>query len=585
MNKRNLVACVSVSVALAACGGDGGGGSPAASVANASARAAAPIPAGASIYVDCSQPTDGTGSQASPFNGLADLATTIGAGAHLYFKRGATCTGQFASQGSGTAAAPIVVAAYGAGSARPVIAGNVAGHGAAGAAVALTNQEYWEIHDLEVTNTAAQRAERNGILVLLQDFRNGTDASGHPLGVGHHYLIDNVYVHNVLGNNDDGNDRNVTPGVTGNKWSNGIQFRVTNTTIPNRFDGVTVQNSEIATVDREGLTTWSDQNCRTQFGCTGTQNWLASTNVVFKGNTIHDIGGDGIVIRAAQNAQVYGNLGYDIAMRALNANAGFWTINSDGTDFQYNEVHHVRRLSQNPDGEAFDADYGNNNPIFRHNYSHDNAGGFLLLCGGCGGSAYTQGVVARYNLSVNDAREIVMANGSGKFNSDGSVTGPLQFYNNTIYLPAGSTAAITATQTGYKTAIQFSNNIVDNLGSGGYLAASANFVPTWRNNLFSGAKHTGDPSDATEVTGDPQFAGPLTDAGGNAPTGFAGSAYNNYAVLAGFKIAAQSPAVSKGTSAVELPGTFDLFQNPLPTVCAPDIGAHQATPVTASCPH
>lgn len=579
MNTRNLVACVSV--ALAACGGDGGGGIPAAGMA--SARAAAPIPAGSSIYVDCSQSNDGTGSQASPFNRLADLATTIGAGTHLYFKRGATCAGQFVSQGSGTAAAPIVVAAYGTGTARPVIAGNVAGHGAAGAAVALTNQEYWEIHDLEITNTAAQRAERNGILVLLQGFQNGTDAGGNPIGVGHHYLIDNVYVHDVYGNNDDSNDQNATPGVTGNKWSNGIQFRVTGTAIPNRFDGVTVQNSEIATVDREGLTTWSDQNCRTQFGCTGTQNWLASTNVVFKGNTIHDIGGDGIVIRASQNAQVYGNLGYDIAMRALNSNAGFWTINSDGTDFQYNEVHHVRRGTGNNDGEAFDADYGNNNPIFRHNYSHDNAGGFLLLCGGCGGSAYTQGVVARYNLSVNDAREIVMADGSGKFNSDGSVTGPLQFYNNTIYLPAGSTAAITATQnSAYRTAIQFSNNIVDNLGTGGYLAASANFVPTWRNNLFFGANHTGDPSDATEVAGDPLFAGPLTDAGGNAPTGFAGATYDNYAALAGFRISAQSPAASKG-SMIELPSTVDLFQNPLPTKCAPDIGAHQVTPVPASC--
>ncbi|WP_241291265.1 right-handed parallel beta-helix repeat-containing protein [Burkholderia stabilis] len=579
MNTRNLVACVSV--ALAACGGDGGGGIPAAGMA--SARAAAPIPSGSSIYVDCSQSNDGTGSQASPFNRLADLATTIGAGTHLYFKRGATCAGQFVSQGSGTAAAPIVVAAYGTGTARPVIAGNVAGHGAAGAAVALTNQEYWEIHDLEITNTAAQRAERNGILVLLQGFQNGTDAGGNPVGVGHHYLIDNVYVHDVYGNNDDRNDQNATPGVTGNKWSNGIQFRVTGTAIPNRFDGVTVQNSEIATVDREGLTTWSDQNCRTQFGCTGTQNWLASTNVVFKGNTIHDIGGDGIVIRASQNAQVYGNLGYDIAMRALNSNAGFWTINSDGTDFQYNEVHHVRRGTGNNDGEAFDADYGNNNPIFRHNYSHDNAGGFLLLCGGCGGSAYTQGVVARYNLSVNDAREIVMADGSGKFNSDGSVTGPLQFYNNTIYLPAGSTAAITATQnSAYKTAIQFSNNIVDNLGTGGYLAASANFVPTWRNNLFFGSNHTGDPSDATEVAGDPLFAGPLTDASGNAPTGFAGATYDNYAALAGFRISAQSPAASKG-SMIELPSTVDLFQNPLPTKCAPDIGAHQVTPVPASC--
>src|SRR5215472_16367327 len=45
--------------------------------------------------------------------------------------------------------------------------------------------------------------------------------------------------------------------------------------------------------------------------------------------------------------------------------------------FQYNEAYLTRGTR---DGEGFDSDYNSRNAIFQHNYSHDNEGGFMLIC-------------------------------------------------------------------------------------------------------------------------------------------------------------------------------------------------------------
>jgi hypothetical protein len=60
-------------------------------------------------YVDCSASSAGTGSQAGPWNTLTAVnAAAFGPGDQILFRRGTTCTGQFAPQGSGSAGAPIV---------------------------------------------------------------------------------------------------------------------------------------------------------------------------------------------------------------------------------------------------------------------------------------------------------------------------------------------------------------------------------------------------------------------------------------------------------------------------------------------
>ena len=107
--------------------------------------------AGSAYYVDCSAASNGTGTSSSPWNSLAGPnATTFAPGDQLLFKRGTTCAGLLHPLGSGSAAGgSITMSAYGTG-ALPVIAG-----GGGTDAIYLYNQEYWEISDLEVTNTGA----------------------------------------------------------------------------------------------------------------------------------------------------------------------------------------------------------------------------------------------------------------------------------------------------------------------------------------------------------------------------------------------------------------------------------------------
>ena len=105
-----------------------------------------PARSAAVYYLDCAASHDGDGKQATPWNSLTSVnAFTFIPGDHFLLKRGTSCNGALAPQGSGTANAPIVIDAYGTG-AQPVISG-----GSAEEALKLFNQQYWEINNLEVT--------------------------------------------------------------------------------------------------------------------------------------------------------------------------------------------------------------------------------------------------------------------------------------------------------------------------------------------------------------------------------------------------------------------------------------------------
>src|ERR1700733_6843049 len=108
---------------------------------------------GASCFVDSKAGDDGFNgtSVATAWKSLDKVnATSFHPGDRVLFKSGGDWTGQLWPKGSGTAENPIVVDKYG-GEALPVI--NTSG--TAEDAVLLKNQEYWEIRDLEITNTGA----------------------------------------------------------------------------------------------------------------------------------------------------------------------------------------------------------------------------------------------------------------------------------------------------------------------------------------------------------------------------------------------------------------------------------------------
>ncbi|MGW1997660.1 right-handed parallel beta-helix repeat-containing protein [Embleya sp. NPDC001921] len=483
---------------------------------------------GRAWYLDCSAAASGDGSLTGPWNALADAnARVFRPGDRLLLKRGATCNGTLKPRGSGTAGNPITLAGYGTSTARPVVAGTASS--GEKAAVHLYNVEQWEIRDLEITfrDTNTTKRERNGLLVEIADLADG---------VGTHYLADDVYVHDVHGDST--------------KWSNGIQFRVSGTTTPTHFDDLVVQNSRIANVDREGLTNRTTWMCRPIYGntdgCGGVNNWRANTRVVFRGNTISNTGGDGIVLRAAEHGLVERNHVHDIAMRPMGSNVGIWTINSDDSVIQFNDVHGVRKLPDNGDGQAFDSDYGNNRAVFQYNHSHDNEGGFMLFCGGCGSGSTTNGTVVRYNLSRNDSGRIF----------DVTRDNNAQVYNNTVYLPAGATTAVVYQRSATNNMV-LRNNVFHNLGNGGYTGPKytpANF--TWTANTFHGNHPANEPADPQKSTKDPLLANP----GGIDPVDY--------------RLRPGSPARRSGTPIADNGGR-DYFGAPVPDRCRPDRGFHQ----------
>ncbi|WP_194904324.1 ricin-type beta-trefoil lectin domain protein [Catenulispora rubra] len=487
--------------------------------------------AGTAHYVNCSAASNGNGSQTSPWNTLNQVdSTTFAAGDQILLARGTTCNGTLAPKGSGAAGAPIVVDAYGSGP-KPVVAG-----GGASDAVLLDNQQYWEIRNLEVTNHGATAANRRGVHIVLQDY-----------GTGSYYRLTNLTVHDVNGD-----------GKKDLGGSAGIQFDVLGTSVKTKFNDVVLNGNDVYTVDRSGINMSTTWYCRASIGWIGTcqagvTTYYPWTGFVVRNNTVHDIGGDGIVMQYTQNGLAENNVAYDTSARSFGSNAAIWVWNADNVTFQYNEAYQSQKLSDNNDGMAWDADFGTDGTVYQYNYSHDNAGGMAMFCGCSGGTASTSNATFRYNVSQNDGSQVLR--GAGVNNG--------WFYNNTIYEPAGSTATIIDAGGGNR--LNIDNNIIVNQGSGGYSFDSGTVA--FSNNILSG-NQSGAP--AGQIVADPKLVSP-------------GSGGTGIGTVAGYQIQPGSPAIGAGRV---LPnnGGRDFWGHTVPAACAPDIGADQlSTPNDASC--
>src|SRR5512139_2560522 len=141
--------------------------------------------AATTYHVDCSAASNGDGGETTPWNSLdAANAATFGPGDSVLFKRGTRCTGTFAPQGSGLAGSPIVVGAYGdVTAAKP----GIDGAGAADA-VRLDGRQYWQLSDLDITNTATAAAARRGVYVRIAD-----------TGTAKGFALTGLTVHDVTG--------------------------------------------------------------------------------------------------------------------------------------------------------------------------------------------------------------------------------------------------------------------------------------------------------------------------------------------------------------------------------------------------
>ncbi|MFD6436473.1 right-handed parallel beta-helix repeat-containing protein [Streptomyces venezuelae] len=470
---------------------------------------AAPAAKAATYYVDCAAGDDsapGTSTRTAWRTVAKASGHAFGPGDRLLLKRGTSCTGVLAPKGAGAAGAPVRIDAYGSKrAAKPHIEG-----GGARAALHLADTEQWEIRNLDLSNTgpATTTQRRAGLYVQLTDY-----------GVARHFVVDGVDVHDVNG----ADFKDPDP-------SGGILFVVQGTAEPTRFDGIRVENSTVRHVDRTGIGTMSTWDGPGKF----------STGVRFRRNKAYDVGGDGIVIHETSRARVEHNYVDGFNMRSGGYNAGVWAWESEDALYQYNEVtggHGTR------DSMAYDIDGGNVRNTYRYNYSHDNEGGFLLVCNGEG--KVSDGNRIHDNISVNDRNT---ASPYGVISVVCGAATDTLIYRNTVVTDRPDTALVSNNG---PTGVTFRDNVF--VGAPGAGSPIKDTVSTYEGNLYW---NTAQPRDPKGVRADPRLVSGAPRTPGDV------------------RLKDGSPARGAGTPTAD-GTTHDYFGNPIPD--PPNIGADQSS--------
>jgi hypothetical protein len=462
--------------------------------------------AGPTYYVDPATGDDANAGRSAKaaWKTLAPAnALTFTPGSRLLLRAGSEFAGPLNLRGSGAPGRPCTVGKYGPGP-LPHIAVGPGGP----PVVSLVNTAYWEVGDLELSGGII------GVYLWVKD-----------TGLTRHHHFRRLDIHDILGSTtgDDGGFLLKREGE--DTW----------------FDDLLVEGCTIRHADRNGILltdypTASDKH--------------HSTRVVLRGNHLQDIGGDGIFILGCDGAVIEDNVVRYAHQRVgrrpgERACAGIWPHRCNDTLIQRNEVSHTAVGGLTVwDSEGFDDDCSCRRTIFQYNYSHDNAGGFLLICGG------PRGTIARYNVSQND--------GVATFTAESDGTGDALVHNNTIYVGPELSVVLIRNTFGKPDGIRFANNIIYAAGTvvhspGGITGLS------FDHNAFLG-RHENRPADPNAIVADPLLAAPGTGAEG-------------FASLAGYRLRPLSPCRAAG---VAIPGSprRDFWGHRPPAGLPPSIGAN-----------
>ncbi len=330
-------------------------------------------------------------------------------GDRILFRAGTKYHGQLVLKSSGTAEEPIIVTAYGDGE-DP----QIHGRGWREYALLLDSVEYIEVSNLEFTNMGAEaKAKRNGVVVR-----------GLNSGEMHHIVLKNLTIHHVNGSlrKKEGGGR-------------AIHVEVRRDRVPTRFVDFQILDNHIYHTSRNAIGFGYGEIARRE-------KWFPHLDVVIRGNLIEQVPGDGIVVTGSDGALIEGNLLRDFPdiLPLGEAAAGIWPWSADNTVIQFNEVSgHKAKW----DGQGYDSDWNSIGTIIQNNYSHDNYGGFLLVCNN--GAKYgqdtnigTKGTIIRNNVSYNDGIRPYPTNRKEVFSPTFHLTGPIedtQIYDNVIIVP------------------------------------------------------------------------------------------------------------------------------------------------------
>lgn len=398
----------------------------------------------------------------------------------------------------------------------------------------IKNASHVQVNNVEISNQGDTRKLSVGLCV---------EAAGCGVMQGVH--INNVYIHDVNGTYE---EKTLPNG--------GLYYVVSDHSNNTRFDDIQVVNNIVKRVSRTGISigTTSASSFWDGHGGLIPQEVLdayAHTNVLIRNNYVEEAGGDAIVPMFSIKPVIEYNISNGASQNTKHTsmyNAGIWPWRCEDAVFQYNECYGT---ILNGDGQAYDCDWSRGT-IYQYNYSHDNEGGFILIC-----QSEVLDSIVRYNISQNDQRCLFLT--SNTHNAD--------VYNNTFYIGEGLDTEVVEDVGGVAT---LKNNIFYNLGTSTTTTWGRNF--SYENNLYYGYDST--PEDSRKIIADPMFADP-----GTGGTGVLGDSAID--TLGGYRLQEDSPAIDAGLE-IENNGGRDYFGTPLADGKT-DIGAAEyAEPVSTA---
>ncbi len=502
---------------------------------------------GTTYYVDSGRGSDGNPGTSSgkAWKTLAKVNETLfKPGDRILLASNSRFTGQLMPKGSGALdngrPLPFVIDAYGKG-AKPLIDAE----GRAEATLYLHNVEYWEVSNLEILNKGVDRKPRRaGVYVHLEDF-----------GTASHIYIRDLYVHDV-----NGSLVKRQGGGAGISWRNGGRSK------KSRFDDLLIEGCRVQRCERNGIMGW---------GYTNREEWFPSLNVVVRNNLLEEVPGDGIVPIGCDGVLVEHNTMRNCPrmLPDSEAAAGMWPWGCDNAILQFNEVSDHKAPW---DAQGFDSDWDCRNTVIQYNYSHDNDGGFLLVCNNGGAPAdraINIDTIVRYNFCVNDGIRPAPAARFKKeqqyFTPTFHISGPVKntrIYNNILYVPEKPTPAIDRTMIKmdnwggpWPVDTYFANNIFYVEGRTRYIWGGST-GNRFAHNLYYGTQEDA-PEDRWAIHGDPLFVSAKSAAAG-------------FETLKGFMLKKGSPCIG-AAGPVANNGGRDFFGRPVGVTGPHNVGVSE----------
>jgi hypothetical protein len=345
-------------------------------------------------------------------------------GDRVLFRAGSVWSGQLRVAAVGAPGRPVIFRSYGEG-VRP----RIETAGAFEDAVLLRNVQHLELRDLELSNRGEGDRSRRGVHLVAEN-----------CGTRSNIVIAGLFIHDVNG-------------TQRKKDNGGIIFRTQGDRQPTRFDGLRLERNILWRVDRSGIAAQSYHANRTR--------WHPSTNVVIRDNWLGDVGGDGIVPWATDGCLVEHNIVQGANERAGSHNAGIWPWSTDRTVLRLNRASGVKTLL---DGQGFDSDYNCRDTVIEYNLSHDNEGGFLLICSPGQRKAAENlgnlGTIVRYNISRHDRARTFHV----------SAAEQTLIHNNAVYIGPGQDVQVLLLTdwSGWARGLELRDNLFQSEGVGRY---------------------------------------------------------------------------------------------------------------------